>query len=241
MKSKITAILTLFIIALALPTMAQKKDKKSKKSKKAESENVMDFNNDVVKVSYSLGVNIADNLKGQGLDSIDAQAFAKGVSDVFGNDSLKMSQEEANAFLQQYFTAIQQKQGEVAAEEGNIFLAENAKREGVKVTASGLQYEVVTMGTGEKPKATDQVTVHYTGKLINGKVFDSSVQRGQPATFGLNQVIPGWTEGLQLMPVGSKFILYLPYNLAYGQRGAGNDIPPYAALVFEVELLDIAK
>lgn len=241
MKSKITAILVLFIIALALPTMAQKKDKKSKKSKKAESENVMDFNNDVVKVSYSLGLNIADNLKGQGLDSIDAKAFAQGLSDVFGNDSLKMSQEEANAFLQQYFTAIQQKQGEVAAEEGNKFLAENAKREGVKVTASGLQYEVVTMGTGEKPKATDQVTVHYTGKLINGKVFDSSVQRGQPATFGLNQVIPGWTEGLQLMPVGSKFILYLPYNLAYGQRGAGNDIPPYAALVFEVELLDIAK
>jgi FKBP-type peptidyl-prolyl cis-trans isomerase len=152
-----------------------------------------------------------------------------------------MSQEEANAFLQQYFSSIQQKQGEVAAEEGNNFLAENAKKEGVNVTASGLQYEVVTMGTGEKPKATDQVTVHYTGKLINGKVFDSSVQRGQPATFGLNQVIPGWTEGLQLMPVGSKFILYLPYNLAYGQRGAGNDIPPYAALVFEVELLDIAK
>jgi FKBP-type peptidyl-prolyl cis-trans isomerase FklB len=241
MKSKISVILALFIIALAFPTMAQKKDKKSKKSTKAKSENTMDFNSDVVKVSYSLGINIAENLKGQGLDSIDAKAFAQGLSDVFSKDSLKMSQEEANAFLQQYFSSIQQKQGEVAAEEGNNFLAENAKKEGVNVTASGLQYEVVTMGTGEKPKATDQVTVHYTGKLINGKVFDSSVQRGQPATFGLNQVIPGWTEGLQLMPVGSKFILYLPYNLAYGQRGAGNDIPPYAALVFEVELLDIAK
>ncbi|MBQ7449018.1 MAG: FKBP-type peptidyl-prolyl cis-trans isomerase [Paludibacteraceae bacterium] len=126
-------------------------------------------------------------------------------------------------------------------EDGEKFLAENAKREEVQVTESGLQYEVITMGHGLKPTAENKVKVHYTGTLIDGTVFDSSVERGEPAEFRLNQVIPGWTEGLQLMPVGSKFKFYLPYNLAYGERGAGQKIPPYSALIFEVELLDIDK
>ncbi len=126
-------------------------------------------------------------------------------------------------------------------EEGEKFLAENATKEGVTVTESGLQYEVITMGKGPKPTADNKVRVHYTGTLTNGTVFDSSVERGQPAEFGLKQVIPGWTEGLQLMPVGSKFKFYLPYNLAYGERGAGEKIPPYSALIFEVELLDIVE
>ena len=152
-----------------------------------------------------------------------------------------MNAEEATEWLNKTMEAKEAEKNKALSAEGEAFLAENAKREGVFVTESGLQYEVVTMGEGEKPTAESTVKVHYHGTLIDGTVFDSSVQRGEPIEFPLGGVIKGWTEGLQLMPVGSKFILYIPYQLAYGERGAGELIAPYSALIFEVELLDIVK
>lgn len=144
-------------------------------------------------------------------------------------------------FIQSYFQKLMDKKSEAAKADGVKFLEENKKKEGVQTTASGIQYKVNTMGTGPKPLATDRVKVHYTGKLIDGTVFDSSVERGEPAVFPLNGVIPGWTEALQLMPVGSKWTIYLPSDLAYGERGAGQQIPPHSTLIFEVELISIEK
>jgi len=222
-------------------TVNAQKSKKKKKSKKTEEPVKMELNmNDTMtKVSYALGLNIVTNLKQQGLDTLDQAAFAEGIKQAMAGDSTMLTEEEANQVLQAYFGSIQENKTKMAAKEGEAFLAENAKREGVTVTASGLQYEVLTAGEGAKPLATDQVTVHYKGTLISGKTFDSSYDRGQPATFGLNQVIPGWTEGVQLMSVGAKYRFFIPYQLAYGERGAGGDIPPYAALIFDVELIKI--
>lgn len=222
---------------------AQKAPKKKKKlfGKKTEQpvQMEMNMNDTLTKVSYALGMNIVSNLKQQGVDTLSHDAFMKGVKDAFAGDSTLITDEDALEILKSYFSEQQEKKAKMAAKEGEDFLAENAKREGVQVTESGLQYEVITMGEGEKPSATTEVTVHYKGTLIDGKTFDSSYDRGQPATFGLNQVIPGWTEGLQLMPVGSKFKFYIPYQLAYGERGAGGSIPPYSALIFEVELISM--
>lgn len=217
------------------------KSKRNKKSKKTEEPVKMELNmNDTItKVSYALGLNIVTNLKQQGLDTLDQAAFAQGIKEAIAGDSTLLTDEEANQALQMYFASLQEEKTKMSSKEGELFLANNAKREGVTVTASGLQYEVITKGEGAKPLATDQVTVHYKGTLIDGKVFDSSYDRGQPATFGLNQVIPGWTEGVQLMSVGSKYRFFIPYQLAYGERGAGEDIPAYAALIFEVELIKI--
>jgi len=156
-------------------------------------------------------------------------------------DSPWMGDQEAMMAIQAYFTKISEAKGAENKKAGEAYLAENAKKKGIITTASGLQYEVVKMGDGAKPLATDEVTVHYHGTTTNGEVFDSSKERGEPATFPLNGVIAGWTEGLQLMPKGSIFKLYLPSNLAYGERGAGEKIPPHAVLIFEVELLDIKK
>lgn len=203
-----------------------------------ESEGV-NLSNQIDSISYSLGVNIATNIKSQGFDSINAQALAKAVEDVYGNGELLITAESANEVINTYFQAMQAKKTEAATAVGRQFLAENGKREGVTTTASGLQYEVLVEGTGAKPLATDQVTVHYTGTLLNGEVFDSSVERGQPATFPLNGVIPGWTEGLQYMSIGSKYKFYIPSDLAYGPRGAGGKIGPNETLIFEVELLGI--
>ncbi|MEJ6793697.1 MAG: FKBP-type peptidyl-prolyl cis-trans isomerase [Flavobacteriales bacterium] len=191
------------------------------------------------KVSYSLGVNVAKSVQAQGLESIDAPAIAKAFKDVFEGNDLDISEEEANLVLQDYFTKLNNK-----AQEANIgtamkFLEENAKKEGVVTTASGLQYTVITKGDGEQPKETDNVTVHYHGTQLDGTVFDSSVERGQPASFPVNGVIPGWVEALQLMNVGSKYKLFIPSNLAYGERGAGGAIGPNATLIFEVELISI--
>ncbi len=240
MKIVLKSFLLVCAMLAVTATYAQK-GKKKKKGKKGQVEEKMELNmNDTMtKVSYALGMNIVANLKQQGLDTLDEAAFAEGIKAALAGDSTLVSEEESNQILQAYFAGLQEEKSKMAAKDGEAFLAENAKREGVTVTASGLQYEVMTAGEGAKPLATDQVTVHYTGTTIEGKVFDSSVERGQPATFGLNQVIAGWTEGVQLMSVGAKYKFYIPYQLAYGERGAGADIAPYAALIFEVELIKI--
>ena len=201
---------------------------------------------DTQKLSYSLGVNVATGVKAQGVESIDSDAIAKSFKDVFEGNNLEVTEAESLQFLQTYFKELQGKKqladaekAKALAEEGVAFLAENAKKEGVTTTESGLQYEVLTKGEGASPTTDDSVTVHYTGTLIDGTIFDSSVERGEPATFGVSQVIPGWTEALQLMSVGDKFRLVIPSELAYGQRGSGAKIAPNSTLVFEVELLKI--
>lgn len=191
------------------------------------------------KVSYALGLSMAANLADQGFKEIDTTALAQGLQHHFEKSDLLMEPAEIQQTLQNAFQSAQESMRAEAGKEGEEFLAENAKRDEVTVLESGLQYRVITEGNGPKPAATDQVTTHYHGTLISGKVFDSSVERGQPATFPVNGVIAGWVEALQLMPVGSKWELFIPYNLAYGERGAGGDIKPYSALIFEVELLAI--
>ncbi len=199
------------------------------------------------KTSYALGLNIGQQLREMGLKGlIIPEDFAAAVNDMINGNQLKLEISEANHILDTLFTELERKKqaeaaeaGKKAKEEGERFLAENAKKAGVTVTPSGLQYEVLCEGNGRQPSATDTVRCHYHGMLIDGTVFDSSVQRGEPCSFGLNQVIAGWTEGVQLMKEGSKFRFYIPYNLAYGERGAGGSIPPYAALIFEVELFEI--
>ena len=203
--------------------------------------NAQNLKTEMEKVSYSLGVNVAKSVKSQGLESIDADAVARAFKDVFENNKLEVSEEESNAILQEYFTKLASKANDANLAEGKKFLEENAKREGVVTTASGLQYEVLKKGEGDSPKETDKVTVHYHGTLIDGTVFDSSVDRGQPATFPVNGVIPGWVEALQLMSPGAKFKLFIPSSLAYGERGAGGSIGPNATLVFEVELISIGE
>jgi len=200
-----------------------------------------DLKTELDSVSYGLGVNIASNIKTQGIKELNLQAMMKGMEHILAGDSPWMGDQEAMMAIQGYFTKISEAKGAESKKEGEAYLAENAKKKGITTTASGLQYEVVKMGDGAKPLATDEVTVHYHGTTTKGEVFDSSKERGEPATFPLNGVIAGWTEGLQLMPKGSIFKLYLPSNLAYGERGAGEKIPPHAVLIFEVELLDIKK
>lgn len=194
------------------------------------------------KISYALGANVGENFKATGIELM-YEFFFQGVQDGM-NGTNKLSQNEMQVIfnqLQQELQKRQQAEVEVEKEKGRAFLAENGKKEGVVTTPSGLQYKVVTMGTGAKPTATDKVRVHYHGTTLDGEVFDSSVQRGETIAFQLNQVIKGWTEGLQLMPIGSKFIFYIPSDLAYGDRGAGPTIKPGATLIFEVELFEIEK
>ncbi len=192
------------------------------------------------KFSYAFGVEIGSNLKTVGVDSLAYNVFAIALEDTFKGKE-KISSEEARAEVQKSIQEIQEKKAKELSEAGELFLTENGKKPGIITTESGLQYEVLTAGNGEKPIASDKVKVHYEGKLIDGKVFDSSIKRGEPIIFAVSQVISGWTEALQLMPVGSKWRVYIPQNLAYGQRGAGGSIPPYAALIFDVELLSIEK
>ncbi len=191
------------------------------------------------KVSYALGLSIGRQLSQMGATEIVADDFAQAIKDIVSGAELKISDSEAQTIVNKFFEEKQAAQAGAAKSEGENFLAENAKKEGIIVLPSGLQYQVLKEGTGKQPKATDQVECHYEGTLINGKVFDSSYQRGQAATFGLNQVIAGWTEGVMLMKEGAKYRFFIPYNLAYGERGAGQSIPPYAALIFDVELLAV--
>ena len=191
------------------------------------------------KISYALGVSLGQNLKNSGFTGLSYQKLSDGIRDVMTGAELEMSIQEAQTIINDYFQQLQEKAFEQNIKEGKTFLTENAKRPEVKTTVSGLQYEILTEGKGNTPKASDRVQVHYHGTLINGNVFDSSVSRGEPATFGVTQVIQGWVEALQLMPVGSKWKLYIPSELAYGAQGAGQSIGPHTTLVFEVELLAI--
>ena len=190
------------------------------------------------KVAYALGTSIGLQLQQMGANELDITDFSQGVKDALAGSPL-MERAEIEAVINEFFTRKSQEQAAKAKEEGARFLAENAKKEGVVTLPSGLQYQVLREGNGKKPKATDQVRCHYEGTLINGTVFDSSYKRGEPAVFGLNQVISGWTEGVQLMQEGAKYRFFIPYNLAYGERGAGQQIPPFAALIFDVELIEV--
>ena len=193
------------------------------------------------KVSYALGLSLGNNLLGSGVNALDYAELAQGIQDVMEQKKPKMSYEDAQTVINDFFQSLQAKGGDKAQSEGKAFLEENSKQAGIVTLPSGLQYEIMSEGTGATPKASDSVKVHYHGTLIDGKVFDSSVNRGEPATFGVTQVISGWVEALQIMPVGSKWKLFIPSELAYGAQGAGQAIAPHTALIFEVELLDIIK
>ena len=200
----------------------------------------MNLEKEIDKVSYSLGINIGNSLKSQGLAQVNSTVFAAALDATFNGTPGEISEEQSQQVLQAYFGKLQQEQSKVLRAEGDKFLAENSKKEGVITLPSGLQYIVMTKGTGAIPKSTDQVKTHYHGTLIDGTVFDSSVERNSPATFPVTGVIQGWVEALQLMPVGSKWKLFVPSDLAYGERGQGA-IKPHSALIFEVELLEIVK
>lgn len=200
------------------------------------------------KLSYALGMSMGHNFKGTGIKTLNSADFAAGVASVYDGVKPEMTFDEAKRIVNEYFAKLEAemqaeaaKQGEVNRKNGEAFLTENAKREGIKVTESGLQYEVLESGKGDSPKASNNVEVHYTGKLIDGTVFDSSVERGVPASFGVTQVIPGWVEALQLMHEGDKWRLYIPSDLAYGPNGAGGVIGPNMTLIFDVELLRVIK
>ncbi len=189
-------------------------------------------------VSYALGMSIGHQLQQMNATELNIDDFAQAIKDVFAAKA-QMTDAEAQTAVQTFFQQKAEEQAQAAKAEGENFLAENAKKPGVKTLPSGLQYQVLREGNGRKPTATDEVECHYEGTLINGQVFDSSYRRGETATFGLNQVIKGWTEGLQLMQEGAKYRFFIPYNLAYGEQGAGQAIPPYAALIFDVELIKV--
>lgn len=191
------------------------------------------------KLSYALGLSMGHNFLGSGIKSLNVEDFAKGVEAVYKQEKPEISFDEAKKIINEFFFNLQDEIAETNKQAGKEFLAENAKRSGVVVLPSGLQYEVLAEGKGRKPKVTDKVQCHYHGTLIDGQVFDSSIQRGTPAVFGVNQVIPGWVEALQLMPEGSRWKLYIPSDLAYGEQGAGGSIPANATLIFEVELIKI--
>jgi len=203
----------------------------SEKSEKIESQ--------LDSVSYSMGASVANNLKNQKIDSLNVVAFKQGMEDVFSDNDLQITEDDGRKIINNYFTGKQKEQADANLKKGQEFLAKNRTKDGVIETKSGLQYEVIKEGTGPKPTLQDKVTVNYHGTLLDGTVFDSSVDRGKPVTFPVGGVIPGWQEALQLMNVGSKYKLYVPPSLAYGEKGAGGMIGPNETLVFEVELLSI--
>ncbi len=194
---------------------------------------------DLDSLSYSLGILIASNLKDQGFDVLDSESFTKALKDVLQEEDFLIELEEANQLVSQYLQSKSIKANEIAQQREMDFFEENASRKGVITTDSGLQYEIIETGQGNTPGQEDKVTVHYTGTLLDGRKFDSSRDRGQPATFPVNGVIPGWTEVLQLMKEGDRWRVFIPFQLAYGERGAGDVIPPFATLVFDVELISV--
>lgn len=193
------------------------------------------------KVSYALGLSIGNNFQNSGIKELNVEDFVRGLKHVLSEEKPEISYDEAKQVINDFFVKLQQESLEINKKAGEEFLAINKGRAGVVTLPSGLQYQILTKGTGAKPTATDSVKCHYHGTLINGEVFDSSVERGEPAVFGVSQVIRGWVEALQLMEVGSKWRLFIPSDLAYGEQGAGGAIGPNSALIFDVELLDIIK
>lgn len=193
------------------------------------------------KLSYAWGLAMGKQLQAMGVKDLDSESFKDGVKVAFDGGEPAISVEEAQKIINDFLMDLEKKASEAARAEGEAFLAENGKKENVKTTASGLQYIVEKEGEGAQPSAEDEVTVHYTGKLLNGTVFDSSVNRGEPATFPLNRVIPGWTEGVQLMKEGAKYRFFIPSDLAYGPQGVPNAIPPHSTLIFDVELIKVIK
>lgn len=191
------------------------------------------------KISYALGLGIAQQLKSMKITDFSIEDFTLSINDVMNNKPTAMSAREAQQMLNEYFEGKAKEDAKDAIDAGATYLKENAKREGVITTPSGLQYEILNQGNGKSPKATDTVSCHYEGRLLDGTVFDSSYARGESASFGLSQVIPGWTEGLQLMQEGAKYRFHIPYLLGYGERGAGSQIPPYSTLIFDVELIKV--
>lgn len=191
------------------------------------------------KISYALGLSIGNNFLTSGIKDLKVEDFIKGVNDVFSEKTPEISYDEAKQIINDYFVKLQSEQVKLNKEAGEEFLRINKEKAGVITLPSGLQYEILKKGSGSKPKAADKVKCHYHGTLVNGTVFDSSVQRGEPAVFGVSQVIPGWVEALQLMETGSKWRLFIPSGLAYGEHGAGDVIGPNSTLIFDVELLDI--
>ena len=191
------------------------------------------------KFSYAIGLGIGQNLLSMGAQGINVEDFAQAIADVLNRNELAMSHNEAREIVNKYFMELEEKMNAENIEKGKAFLAENAQKEGIVTLPSGLQYEVITEGNGKKPSATDRVKCHYEGTLIDGTLFDSSIKRGQPAVFGVNQVIKGWVEALQLMSEGSKWRLFIPSELGYGAQQAGDMIPPHSTLIFEVELIEV--
>ena len=191
------------------------------------------------KFSYAIGLGIGQNLLSMGAQGINVEDFAQAIADVLNRNELAMSHNEAREIVNKYFMELEEKMNAENIEKGKAFLAENAKKEGIVTLPSGLQYEVITEGNGKKPSATDRVKCHYEGTLIDGTLFNSSIKRGQPAVFGVNQVIKGWVEALQLMSEGSKWRLFIPSELGYGAQQAGEMIPPHSTLIFEVELIEV--
>lgn len=233
MKSIFTAVLAVGFLAF----QAGAQDKKVEEKK--------DVKLDKDKISYAIGMNVGNSIKQQSIE-VEPDTLAQAIKDVLAGKTTRLTEQEARQTLMDMSTALRAKReaeakviGEKNKKEGEAFLAENGKKPGVKTTASGLQYKVLTEGTGETPKASDTVTTHYRGHLIDGKEFDSSYKRGQPAEFPVTGVIKGWTEALQLMKTGAKWELYIPADLAYGERGSGRDIGPNATLIFEIELIGI--
>lgn len=191
------------------------------------------------KISYALGMGIGQQLKSMNIDGFDINEFTRSIGDVLEGRTTEMTAREAQEMLNDYFAGKAAEDAQKAIAEGKVFLTNNGQREGVTTTKSGLQYEVLQEGAGRSPKATDRVRCHYEGRLISGEVFDSSYRRNEPADFGLNQVIAGWTEGVQLMKEGAKYRFFIPYLLGYGEQGAGSSIPPYSTLIFDVELIKV--
>lgn len=230
-------VFSLFATLTLISGCAQTDSKKGKKGKDVE----VALATELDSVSYAIGVSVANSLKSQGVDGINADAVRAAFEAVANEAELPFDAQQADMIVRNYMSGMMAKKAEEGKQRGLDFLAENAKKEGVIVTESGLQYKVLKEGEGPNPEATSKVKVHYHGMLIDGTVFDSSVDRGEPITFGLNQVIRGWTEGVQLMKPGAKYEFYIPSELAYGERGSGAKIGPHETLIFQVELLEIEE